>query len=161
LVSKPEWLPGLQFGGGLYYDVITPVITGSTAVPRNTQYIYNGHIVYHTAQWELIAEGYLINDHASGNSTTHTSPAWFVQASRKMDDFTPFVRFTYYNVMKNDSLYSVAWGGGYNSGVHYGPSAGLRYDLSSFVALKAQYDYLIDTGLNDASRITLQASFTF
>jgi hypothetical protein len=37
----------------------------------------------------------------------------------------------------------------------------LRYDVSTYVALKAQYDYLIDTGLNDASRVTLQAAFTF
>ena len=163
VVAKPEWLPGLQFGGGVYFDIITPdtSTTPTNYVPRNTQLIYNGHIVYHNAQWELIAEGYLISDHAAKGGGTHNSPAFFVQASRKFDSLTPYARFTYYNVSLNDPLYTVAWAGGINAGKHYGPSVGLRYDLSNFVALKAQYDYLVDTGLNSASRINLQASFTF
>jgi len=65
------------------------------------------------------------------------------------------------NAVGHDPLYSMVWNSGANAGLHYGPSVGLRYDISTFVALKAQYDYLIDQGLNDASRLTLQAAFTF
>ena len=104
--------------------------------------------------------GYLIRDQPV-NGSAHYSPAFYAQMSRKFGLFTPYARFTYYNASRNDLLYTGAWAGGVNAGIHYGPSLGLRYDLSDYAALKAQYDYLLDSGLNDASRITLQACFTF
>jgi len=83
------------------------------------------------------------------------------QISRKFGKLIPYARFTYYNASQNDALYSLVWNQGANEGIHYGPSLGLRYDFSTYVALKVQYDYLIDHGFNDASRLTLQAAFTF
>jgi hypothetical protein len=173
IISKPEWLPGFQFGGGVYYDQITPDLSASldpsllpagvvppASLPRNNQFIYNAHAVYHNSLWEILNEGYLISDTPIGGET-HYTPCFFTQVSRKVDQFTPYARFTYYNASRNDPLYTYAWDGGQNSGVHYGPSLGLRYDFSNYAAIKAQYDYLIDTGLNDASRITMQAAFTF
>lgn len=159
LIAKPDWLPGLQFGAGVYYDRIKP--EAATPLPDFNQFIYNAHVVYHNSKWEFITEGYLINDKPVGGGSGHYSPAAFSQISRKFGLFTPYARFTYYNASENDPLYSIVWQGGANAGIHYGPSIGLRYDISTFVALKAQYDYLIDEGLNDASRITLQAAFTF
>ncbi len=162
--SRPQGLPGLQFGGGVYYDLITPDLSSQTngpaSLPRNNQFIFNGHLVYHNSLWEFLSEGYLIRDQPISGGA-HYSPAFYAQMSRKFGLFTPYARFTYYNASRNDLLYTVAWAGGVNAGIHYGPSLGLRYDLSDYAALKAQYDYLLDSGLNDASRITLQACFTF
>ena len=42
-----------------------------------------------------------------------------------------------------------------------GPSFGLRYDWSEFVALKLQYDYTILTGNQSFSTVALQTGFTF
>ena len=164
LTARPEGLPGFQFGSGVYYDLITPDLTsqtsGITSLPRDNQLIFNGHAVYHNSLWEVMAEGYLIRDRPDGGSA-HYSPAFFTQLSRKFGLWTPYARYTYYNVSRNDLLYTLAWAGGVNAGVHYGPSLGLRYDFSDFAAFKVQYDYLHDSGFNDASRITLQACFTF
>jgi hypothetical protein len=164
ILSRPEFLPGLQFGGGVYYDSITPDLetptNGISSLPKNTQFIFNSHVAYHNAGWEFMTEGYLIRDQPD-NQRAHYSPAFFTQVSRKFGVFTPYARFTYYNVSRNDLLYTLAWDGGANAGVHYGPSFGVRYDFSNFAAFKLQYDYLIDTGLDDASRIAVQACFTF
>ena len=158
LVAKPDWLPGLQFGAGMYYDRITPV--AAVPLPDFDQFIFNGHLVYHNANWEFLTEAFLIADTPVGGNT-HYSPAGYGQLSRKFGKWTPYGRFTYYNASENDLLYSLVWNQGANAGLHYGPSLGLRYDFSTYVALKVQYDYLIDSGFNDASRLTLQAAFTF
>ncbi len=166
ITSRPEGLPGWQFGGGVYYDRIKPDLAsapipgGPTSLPSNNQFIFNGHIVYHNSLWEFLTEGYLIRDQPV-NGSAHYSPAFYAQISRKFGLLTPYARFTYYNVSRNDLLYTLAWAGGVNAGVHYGPSLGLRYDFADYAALKLQYDHLHDSGLNDASRITLQACFTF
>lgn len=160
LIINPDWLEGAEFGVGTYYDRITPDGT-SVPLPDYDQFIFNSHAAFHDANWEFLLEGYLIDDTPVTGGQSHYSPAFFVQLSRKFGLFTPYGRFTYYDLSEHDPLYSLVWNSGANAGVHYGPSLGLRYDVSTYVALKAQYDYLIDTGLNDASRVTLQAAFTF
>jgi hypothetical protein len=161
LVAKPDWLPGLHFGGNLYYDSITPDNTGTKFnVPRNAQFIYGANVVYNNAQWEFLNEGYLIVDKPVGGEA-HYDPAFYTQLARKFGLFTPYVRFNYYNVSLNDTLYTLDWAGGVNAGAHYGPSVGLRYDFTTYAAVKLQYDYLFDYGFNNASRINFQACFTF
>jgi hypothetical protein len=161
LIASPDWLQGTEFGIGTYYDRITPE-DPPVQLPDYDQFIFNAHVAFHNALWEFLLEGYLIDDTATqGGGGSYYSPAFFVQLSRKFGLFTPYARFTYYNCSENDPLWSEVWNGGANAGIHYGPSLGLRYDISTYVALKAQYDYLIDHGLNDASRLTLQAAFTF
>ena len=159
--ASPEWVPGLEVGVGTFYDRITPD-AGALILPDFDQFIFNAHAAYHNADWELLAEGYLIDDTpVDGGGQSHYSPAFFVQASRKFGLLTPYARFTYYHASENDPLYSIVWQDGANAGIHYGPTVGLRYDVSTYVAVKVQYDYLIDKGLNDASRLTFQAAFTF
>lgn len=164
--SRPEWLPGWQFGGGFYWDSINPDLStdpipgGPASIPRNDQYIPNAYFTYHGSGWEFMNEFYLIIDRPSGQSE-HDNPAFFTQLSHKYGVLTPYARFNYYHIQPGDQLYSLAWAGGVNSGLHYGPSVGLRYDFADYAALKVQYDYLIDSHVNDASRITLQLCFTF
>ncbi|PWU09384.1 MAG: hypothetical protein C5B50_27540 [Verrucomicrobia bacterium] len=161
LTAKPDALPGTQFGVNLYYDHIEPDNSGTTnQVPNYDQFIFGAHAVYNRGDWEFLNEGYLILDKPTSGET-HCNPAFYTQLAHKFGPLTPYVRFTYYHVMQNDLLYALDWAGGVNAGVHYGPSVGLRYDFTTFAALKLQYDYLVDSGLNDASRINVQACFTF
>jgi hypothetical protein len=161
LVAKPDWMPGLQFGGNVYYDFIMPDNVGTTNnVPHNNQLIFGANLVYNNADWEFLNEGYLIADKPTGGQTQY-DPAFYTQIARKFGLFTPYVRFNYYNIVLGDTLYALDWAGGVNAGVHYGPSVGLRFDFTTYAALKVQYDYLVDHGYNDASRINLQACFTF
>ena len=151
LVAKPDWFPGGQFGVGAYHDFLTP-----QGLSRTDEWIWNAHVVYHSSVWELMAEGFLLR-HESGGAD-HYTPMFYVQAARKFGKFTPYARFTYYNASRNDLIYTTILNQG---GVHYGPSAGLRYDFSTYLALKAQYDYELDSGYKGANELTLQAAFTF
>ena len=152
LVAKPDWFSGGQFGAGIYHDTVTP-----PGMFNTDELIPNAHIVYHGSVWELMAEGFLIR-HAPKFGSAHYTPMGYVQAARKMGLFTPYGRFTYYNASRNDAIYSMIL---QHAGAHYGPSFGLRYDISAYVALKAQYDLMFDTGQRNASAVTLQAAFTF
>ena len=46
-------------------------------------------------------------------------------------------------------------------GLRHGPSVGLRYDLSEFVALKLQYDYTARGRDQAIHALAFQAGFTF
>ena len=155
LVAKPEWFPGGQFGVGAYHDALNP-----QGQPRTDEWIWNSHVVYHNTDWELLAEGFLIRHKASGG-TEHYTPMGYVQAGRKFGKYTPYARFTYANASRNDSIYTAALYSGAEEGLNYGPSVGLRYDFSTYVALKMQYDYVIQSGYKAANELTLQAAFTF
>jgi hypothetical protein len=166
LSIRPEGLPGVQIGGGVYFDSITPdlstpAIAGQPhSLPSDNQYIPNVYFVYHNSLWEFLNEFYLIRDDPVG-AKAHNNPAFFTQLSHKFGVWTPYARFTYYDISAGDLLYTYAWAGGVNSGIHYGPTLGLRYDFADYAALKVQYDWLHDSGMNDANRLTLQVCFTF
>ncbi len=154
LVAKPDWLPGGQFGVGAYHDSVNP-----DSLPRTDEWIWNASFAYHGSLWEFMAEGYLVRHHVNGDgNTAHYSPMAFAQVARKFGLFTPYVRFTYVNASANDGIYTTILN---QAGVQYGPSIGLRYDVSTYVALKLQYDYQHSTGYSDSSEITAQAAFTF
>ena len=159
LVAKPDWFTGGQLGVGVYHDLITPDKSAGDAdkFPTTDELIPNASVAFHNTAWEVIAEAYLVR-HAPDGGSVHYSPMWFAQIGRKFGLFTPYARFTYINASRNDVIYTTILN---QAGLHYGPSIGLRYDCSTYVALKAQYDYLKDSGLPDGHELTLQAAFTF
>jgi hypothetical protein len=152
LVAKPDWFSGGQFGVGAYHDTLNP-----SGGPRTDEWIWNAHVVYHGSLWELMAEGFLVR-HKQDGANEHYSPMFYVQAGRKFGKYTPYARFTYANASSNDPIYTTILDQG---GLDYGPSLGLRYDFSTYVALKAQYDFVVQSGYKDANEFTLQAAFTF
>jgi len=152
LVAQPEWFPGGQFGVGAYHDTVSP-----TGLPTTDEWIWNAHVAYHSALYELLAEGYLTRHQPSGD-TAHYSTMFYVQASRKFGKYVPYARFTYTHTPESDLIYSTILNTG---GLDYGPSLGLRYDFSTYVALKVQYDYVVQTGFKNANELSLQAAFTF
>jgi hypothetical protein len=152
LLAKPDWFSGGQFGIGAYHDSLSPNYGG-----RTDEWIWNAHVAYHNALWELMAEGFLLQHKQSGTEA-HYTPMAYAQVARKFGSYTPYVRFTYVNASQNDPIYTAILNQG---GLDYGPSIGLRYDLSTFVALKLQYDYVVQTGYKDANEVTFQAAFTF
>lgn len=157
LISRPDAIPGLQFGAGVYHDVITPnaidvtpteTVAGipppppkpANGIPRTQEWLFHSHVVYKNSDWEFMSEAYAINHHTTHGSNVW-SPAYYAQLGRKYGDFTPYVRFAYFNGDKADEIYQLTQ----DVGQHYGPSVGVRYDVSTFVALKAQYDYFVNS----------------
>lgn len=164
LTARPEGLPGLQFGAGVYHDTLSPA-----GVPRTDEIMIHGHLVYKNADWEFLSEGLAIHHSPRGMSDTW-SEAGFVQVARKFGKVTPYARFSYFNAADADPIYQLIA----QAGRHYGPAVGIRYDFSTFAALKLQYDYVVNHGTSvdpgptfspipagSFSRVTVQMSFTF
>jgi len=159
--AKPDWLPGVQLGLGAYHDTLSPLLVNasgaSVPVPNTDEWIWNVSCVYHSSLWELLSEGYLVR-HQEPGQAAHYSPMYYLQASRKFGKITPYARFTYVNASEADLIYTQILTQG---GRDYGPSLGVRYDFATYVAFKLQYDYVVQTGYQNANELTLQAAFTF
>jgi hypothetical protein len=188
MIARPEAIPGLEVGAGVFHDLITPnaideagglddaapgSVTPTPSDPNNIrrtdEWFLHSHVVYKSADWEFMAEAYQIN-HEEHDGPNVWSPAYYVQLGRKYGDFTPYARFTYFNGDKSDPIYQLTQ----QTGQHYGPSIGVRYDWSTFVALKLQYDYFVNSQEGTAltlpfqqipsgsySEVEAQAAFTF
>ena len=152
LITKPDCLPGSEFGVGAYHGFLSP-----EGLANTDEWIFSAHGVYHNSLWEFMAEGFLIRHRLSGDRA-HYSPLAYAQIARKFGKFTPCARFTYSNASANELIYTTILE---QAGVHYGPSLGVRYDFSTYAALKLQYDYAHDSGFHNDSEVTVQAAFTF
>jgi hypothetical protein len=164
--SRPEALPGLQVGAGVYHDTVT---ANGVVTPKTDEVIIHAHAVYKNADWEILSEGEAIRHQPRGTPECWSSIG-FVQVAHKFGLITPYARFTYFNGADKDPLYQILE----QPGRHYGPAVGVRYDFSTFLALKAQYDYVVNTGpgydlgptfnnipSGSYSQLTFQAAFTF
>ncbi len=151
LLARPEGVPGLQLGAGVYFDRLTP-----DGQPRTDELLLHAHAVYKAGPWEILSEGYLVR-HTPRGGRAATTPAVFAQVARKLGALTPYARFTFLNASENDPVWRLIG----SNGLSYGPGVGLRWDFSSMAAFKVQYDFQVRRNLSDLSTLTLQTCFTF
>ena len=151
LVARPEDVPGLQFGAGVYRDMLRP------DRQRHTQEtILHGHAVFKDAAWEFIAEAYRIR-HATDRGPSTDSTAWFAQLSRQFGPLRPFVRYSLTDIPVRDLPYSLVG----LTGTRHTTSAGLRWDFTDYAAYKIQIDQKTADGAPATGGITLQVALTF
>jgi hypothetical protein len=150
--ARPEALPGLQTGFSVYRDLLTPI-----AQPSVNQTILDYYVVYSGHNYQWLNEALLIREAPRGPSPSPTFniPGFYTQVSKRFGAFTPYFRYQYVNAPLNGPVFYT------NVGLQYGPSVGLRYDLSDFVAWKVQYDYTSLKNGQSYSTVALQACFTF
>jgi hypothetical protein len=147
LISRPEVVPGLQLGFSLYRDRLTP-----QARPRVGQTISAAHVVYRNSDYEWLNEVIDIRHSVEGR-VLHT-PAFYTQIARRFGEAWPYFRYQYINVPDDDPINP-------DVGRRNGPSAGLRYNLSEFAALKVQYDRTARRRFKTIDELVLQLGFTF
>ena len=154
IFARPEALPGLQTGFSIYRDLLTPA-----AQPSVNQTILDYYVVYNGHNYQWLNEALLIREAPQGPSptTTFNIPGFYTQISKRFGAYTPYFRYQYVNAPLNGPVFYT------NVGLQYGPSVGIRYDLSDFVAWKVQYDYTSrKVGPSPSYQtVTLQACFTF
>jgi hypothetical protein len=153
---KPDALFGLQIGGSVYRDKLT-LATGR----EFREWITSGHIVWNREDPEIIAEVANVNHSEVARNTTWNSQAFYVQLAYRLPWFEklwkPYYRFEYTHIPRTDAVFqSVA--------DLSGSTVGLRYDISSFAAIKAEYRNQRRIRLVGRPTIEgafLQTSFTF
>jgi hypothetical protein len=154
LFAKPNHPFGLQFGASVYRDKITPA-AGLNA----REWIQSGHIVWQKENPEFIAEfANITHETIAGRPSTFNSQAWYVQVGYRLPGIAvlwkPYYRFEYIHIPKSDPIFSGVPG-------LAGSVAGIRYDISSFAALKLEYRNQWRPDQSRVNGIFAQTSFTF
>jgi|HubBroStandDraft_5_1064220.scaffolds.fasta_scaffold16710_2 hypothetical protein len=143
---KPERLGGLRTGFDWYRASLVPVVselpgygTPQFAFPNAASYyhqnIYVAHLIYITPTIEFMAEDAEIRDLPRGSTQPLYTSGGYAQVSRLFgESYRPYLRYQWMNPNFNDP--NNAWAGRW-----VGPSAGMRWDINTYIALKAEYSH--------------------
>jgi len=137
---------GYLFGGGA--DLLKIGVHGYRAVVRDDSAaldvtrvnILGGYAALDSVGWEIIAEYYaLSNQDLSGGTGSHASWTGFAQMGRRFERWTPYVRLERAALNQADNYFAaLATGRAYSR-----QALGLRYDLTSNTALKAELNHTV------------------
>jgi hypothetical protein len=149
LYARPDAIPGLQVGFSGYHDVLVP-----NNLPRIGETILAAHAVYILPKFEWLNEALVVRHSPEGVSRVFQTPGFYSQISKQFGSYRPYFRYEYVNSPSNEPIFP-------DVGLRHGPSVGLRYDASEFVALKLQYDHVILRNQPAADALGMQVGFTF
>jgi len=162
LFARPTGVQGLQFGGAIYRDKIspTPALPGD---PTFGEWISSAALVWAKETPEFISE--FANVHHRNNLTGHISDsqAFYVQFAYRLPwqnrKWKPYSRFEYTHVPVTEPLFSLA---DFRVQDLVGPTVGVRYDITDFAAFKWEYRHT-KRGPTDpqVNGVFVQTSFTF
>jgi len=147
--AQPEGVRGLRTGFSVYRDLLTPEIG-----PRIGETILAAHAVLVRSRFQWLNEALLIRHAPYSVDHVFNTPAFYTQVGEKFGVFTPYFRYQYLNTPVNEPVFP-------DVGLMHGPSFGLRYDASEWVAVKLQYDYTARRDLPAINSVGLQVGFTF
>jgi hypothetical protein len=156
LYARPPSVPGLQVGVSAYYDRRDhPAEVGGNQAGsgRMGELIAAGYVAYESGRLELLNEVLAIRHRPPGGPSAQ-SWGFYVQAAPKLGWWRPYARYQYFEADAGDPRLA-------EQGRRHGPSLGLRRELGTFAALKAQYDRTARRGFAARHGFTVQAAFTF
>ena len=157
--------PTEDFGVG--FSVLTDRLPGNDAIDpsrasRIEELIMGFHTYYQAYPYDLVAEILTIQhtDHSVNQDFNHYGG--YVQLGYSLGSWKPYYRFDFLNTESGDPFYT-----DFNTGLpRFGSedttqhTVGVRWDLRTYVALKAEFRRLVNSSLRDSSA-TLQAAFAF
>ena len=162
--SRPVALNGLQVGGAIYHDEITP----SPALPGNPSFrelITSAHIVWTRGAPEFLSEFAHVRHESVLTQNVFNSQAAYVQFGYRLPGpvrkWKPYYRFEWSNISPSDPLFTVS-----DPTVAVrnllGSTVGARYDIVNLAAFKVEYRRTARNPTNPiVNGLFLQTSFTF
>ncbi len=151
---KPDWAYGLQLGGAVYRDKID-----ATGHPEAREWIESAHIVWSRERPEFIAEFFNVSHSAPGSSISVNSQSWYAQTAYRLSGraelWKPYFRYEHLHIPQADLIFRGVVASVYSS------TLGVRYDISSFAALKFEYRNQTRYGFSNFNALWMQTSFTF
>ena len=156
IFARPEAVQGLQTGFSVYRDLLNPITSAPPNGSSIQETILAAHAVYTRPSFEWLNEVLLVRHDEEGGRILQM-PGFYSQISKRFGSYRPYFRYQYLNANGQDKIFP-------DVGHREGPSVGIRYDASEFVALKFQYDYnRVRSPLLDQSAhgLTTQLAFTF
>ncbi|HYW42786.1 MAG TPA: hypothetical protein VE959_08015 [Bryobacteraceae bacterium] len=152
---KPDSLYGLQVGGSVYHDKLNPL-----TAPAAYEWIESAHVVWHKETPELIAEFANVRHEPvnAAGAVTSNSQAFYIQTAYRLPSYArlwkPYYRFEYIHVPRSDAVFRAVPS-------FSASTMGVRYDITSFAAFKAEYRHYTVRALPAFNGTFLQTSFTF
>ena len=151
---RPDSVYGLQLGASLYRDSISPI-----GVLPVHEWIESAHVVWDKENPEFIAEFSNVSHQPVGARIASNSQAWYVQLAYRLSPLDhklkPYYRYEYIHVPRSDSAFQP-----FVLGLS-GSTAGFRYDVSRFAALKFEYEHFRRPDFPILHVFVGQTSFTF
>ena len=160
--ARPAGLTGLQFGGAVYRDEITPspALSGN---PTFGEWISSAHVVWTRETPEVLSEFANVHHRNNLTGTVYNSQAYYVQLAYRLPwqqkKWKPYYRFEYTHIPPTEPLFSSP---DFSVPDLVGSTAGVRYDISDFAAFKWEYRHT-KRGPTDpiVNGVFAQTSFTF
>jgi hypothetical protein len=153
LFVKPDHPYRLQVGGSVYRDRIDPLAGGPAR-----EWIESGHIVWTRETPEVIAEFANVNHAPIAGGVVSNSQAFYIQTAYRLPFaaklWKPYYRFEYMHIPHSDLIFRAVPS-------FYASTTGVRYDISSFAALKFEYRHYTRRDLPNINGAFAQTSFTF
>src|ERR1700756_808056 len=148
LFARPEHAREWRVGFSVYRDLLPPA-----NAPTIGETIFATHAVFVRPTFEWLNE-FLVIRHAPMGSRVFDTPGFYTQVSKLFGSYRPYFRYQYVNAANSEPVFPQV-------GLQQGPSVGVRYNASEFVAFKLQYDYTALRRQAAVNGLTLQAGFTF
>ncbi len=137
--ARPDWAYGWQVGGSVYRDRVTLENPNKT-FSNFGEWIESAHVVYSKENPELLSEFANIHHNRLGVPEVSNSQAWYLQLAYRLPWFEklwkPYYRFEYIHIPKSDPIFNPATNPLPSLA---GSVVGLRYDITSYAAIKAEY----------------------
>ena len=129
--SKPDRIYGLETGAAIYTDTIVPALGGQVG-----ERIVSGYVAYQKETPEVIAEYAGVRHEQDGVAAPFWNHAYYVQLAYRLPDplrqWKPYYRFEHIDIASGDVVFSTVL-------PLDGSTLGVRFDASTFVAIKAEY----------------------
>ena len=152
--ARPARFYGLQFGGSVYHDKLSP-----QQGPELREWITSAHLVWTKEHPEFLAEFSNVHHRDIQTSQTFNNQAFYIQVAYRLpwleNKWKPYYRFEYIHKPKSEPVLS-------DVSDLVGSTFGVRYDITNYAAFKGEYRNTRH-GINEprVNGVFLQTAFTF
>ncbi len=154
LTYKPVAVEGLGFGVNYIHDIIPARADTANRGDEIDENISGAHIFYLKDPFEIIMETQLINHFNHATILRDETVGGYGQLAYRMGKYKPYLRFDWLNISDRDPFFE----GLIEDETSH--TLGLRYDLTTFSALKFEYRH-VDKDNSQSNEATIQSSFAF
>jgi hypothetical protein len=142
LAVRPLSVPGLKLGVSVFWDTINPYTNagGDDTNPTHEamgEHIFNAYAVYRSGPWEAIGEIFQINHELTSgpdDGKTVIDYSYYGQFGYRYHTWTPYVRYDRLQLSNDETYFSTT------TDSRRTLSAGLRWDVATWNAIKVQYN---------------------
>ena len=152
--ARPARFYGLQFGGSVYHDKLSPL-----QGPELREWITSAHLVWTKEHPEFLAEFANVHHRDIQTSQTFNNQAFYIQVAYRLpwleNKWKPYYRFEYIHKPESEPVLS-------DVSDLVGSTFGVRYDITNYAAFKGEYRNTRH-GINEprVNGVFLQTAFTF